>query len=83
MNDTGTDAVELLRQAVRLRDDYLAHALARAEHDEQNPAAMIYALLDAAMLLAKTHFPGNPESLYAAATQMVFEAHFDPQPTPK
>ena len=73
---TDADALALLKDAAEFQAAYLDKALQDGLAEAQNPAAMIYALLDSAMQLSKHHFPGNPESLYASATQMVFEAHF-------
>ena len=75
MNDDSI-AAALFEEAAMLRDTYLEPAIAQADGSDANPAALMYALLDAALTIASERFPGNSESLYAAATQMVFEARF-------
>lgn len=68
------EAAALLRDAAVFQDAHLRPLLeSTADH---NPAAVIYALLDGAMQVAKVYFPDHTESLYASATQMVFEAHY-------
>jgi len=76
MTEEESLAAALFEEAAALRDTYLVPAVSQATEANANPAAMVYALLDAALNVAVEQFPGDTESLYAAATQMVFEARF-------
>jgi len=76
MTDENPNAEELLRDAADFRNRFLAPLLADAKANGENPAAMMYALLNSALEMAVTHFPDHAESVYASATQMVFEARF-------
>ncbi|MFT5394208.1 MAG: hypothetical protein ACI8PT_004418 [Gammaproteobacteria bacterium] len=76
MTDENPNAEELLRDAADFRDRFLTPLLSDANANGENPAAMMYALLNSALEVALTHFPDHAESVYASATQMVFEARF-------
>lgn len=70
-----SDEEALRRDALQFLQQHLAPTLDDANTRGENPAVVLYALLEGAMRVCQGHFPQHAENLYVSATQMVFEAH--------
>ncbi len=75
--DNSDDAAALQRDAIKFMDSYLGPVLDEASSAGENPAVVIYGLLECAMRVSQAHFPEHAGQLYASATQLVFESHND------
>lgn len=74
MEDT-EEAAALQKDAIKFMDSFLGPVLDDASASGENPAVVIYALLECAMRVSQAHFPEHAGQLYASATQLVFESH--------
>lgn len=74
------EAAALQQDAIKFMDSYLGPVLDDASNSGENPAVVIYALLECAMRVSQAHFPDHAGQLYASATQLVFESHNNSPP---
>jgi hypothetical protein len=70
-----SDEDALRRDSLTFLQQYVAPCLDDANTRGENPAVVLYALLEGAMRVCQGHFPEHADNLYVSATQMVFEAH--------
>ncbi|MBT6273782.1 MAG: hypothetical protein HOI95_06590 [Chromatiales bacterium] len=70
------DQQTLHDDALRFIDRFLSHAIDDASVQGENPAVVLYGLLECAVRVSQAHFPEHAQELYASATQMVFESHY-------
>ena len=77
------DEAALRLDAINFIEKYLTKALDDASEDGENPAVVLYGLLECGMRVAQAHFPEHAGQLYASATQMVHEAHDSDAAAPK
>jgi hypothetical protein len=75
------DADALREDALRFIDRYLTSALDDASRDGENPAVVLYGLLECGMRVAQAHFPEHAGQIYASATQLIYETHDSAQPS--